>query len=67
VQENLTAIHEYQGEISGKFDSVTVNAIQAFQRASGLEDNGIVDARTRERLQAAAAQAPQAAAHSSDG
>jgi murein L,D-transpeptidase YcbB/YkuD len=54
VQENLAAIHEYQGEISGKLDSVTVNAIQAFQRSVGLEDHGIVDARTRERLRAAA-------------
>lgn len=54
LQENLAAIHEYQGEISGKLDSVTVNAIQAFQRSVGLQDNGIVDARTRERLRAAA-------------
>jgi peptidoglycan hydrolase-like protein with peptidoglycan-binding domain len=35
VQRNLSAINEYQGEISGKLDSVTVNAIQAFQRTVG--------------------------------
>ena len=35
VQRNLTAINEYQGEINGKIDSVTVNAIQSFQRTAG--------------------------------
>jgi peptidoglycan hydrolase-like protein with peptidoglycan-binding domain len=57
VQENLTALHEYQGEVNGKLDSVTVNAIQAFQRDAGLTDDGIVDESTRARLQAAAAAA----------
>ena|SRR6185369_12442651 len=55
VQRNLTAITEYQGEINGKLDSVTVNAIQAFQRDAGLKDNGIIDGTTREKLAAAAA------------
>lgn len=59
VQENLTAINEYQGEINGTFDNVTVNAVQAFQRSIGVEDNGIVDERTRSKLHAAAAQARQ--------
>ena len=59
VQEELSAIHEYQGETNGKLDGVTVNAIQAFQRSAGLEDNGMLDARTRERLQTAAAAAKQ--------
>ncbi len=54
VQRNLTAISEYQGEITGKLDSVTVNAIQAFQRSAGLQDNGIIDATTRAKLAAAA-------------
>ena len=62
VQQNLTTLHEYQGELSGKFDAVTVNAIQAFQRTAGLKDNGIVDAHTRERLQAAATESSKAAA-----
>ena len=57
VQTNLTAIHEYKGEINGTLDSVTVNAIEAFQRSAGLPDNGLINPRTRERLQAAAAAA----------
>jgi peptidoglycan hydrolase-like protein with peptidoglycan-binding domain len=54
VQRNLTAIHEYQGEIDGKLDSVTVNAIQAFQRTAGLKDDGIISETTRQKLAAAA-------------
>jgi peptidoglycan hydrolase-like protein with peptidoglycan-binding domain len=56
VQRQLTALHEYQGEIDGKIDSVTVNAIQAFQRTSGLKDNGMLTPETRTKLAAAAAQ-----------
>jgi murein L,D-transpeptidase YcbB/YkuD len=59
VQENLTAINEYQGELNGKLDSVTVNAIQAFQRTAGLKDDGIVDEQTRTKLQTAGAEAKQ--------
>jgi murein L,D-transpeptidase YcbB/YkuD len=55
VQRNLTAINEYQGEINGKIDSVTVNAIQAFQRTAGLRDDGLITAETRSKLAAAAA------------
>ncbi|MGH7790521.1 MAG: peptidoglycan-binding domain-containing protein [Candidatus Binatia bacterium] len=58
VQRNLTAIHEYQGEINGKIDSVTVNAIQSFQRTAGVKDDGIITAATREKLAAAASQQP---------
>lgn len=57
VQRNLTAIHEYQGEINGKLDSVTINAIQAFQRTAGLEDDGIITDATRTKLAEAAGQA----------
>jgi hypothetical protein len=57
VQRNLTAINEYQGEIDGKLDSVTINAIQSFQRTAGLKDTGIITAATREKLAAAAGQA----------
>ena len=57
VQRNLTAINEYQGEINGTLDSVTVNAIQAFQRTAGLKDNGIITKQTREKLAAAAQKA----------
>lgn len=54
VQRNLTALSEYQGEIDGKIDSVTVNAIQAFQRSAGLADDGIISDETRARLAEAA-------------
>lgn len=57
VQQNLTLIKEYQGEVNGKLDSVSVNAIQAFQRTVGLTDDGIVDQATRTKLQAAVAAA----------
>ena len=57
VQRNLTTINEYQGEVDGKLDSVTVNAIQAFQRTAGLKDDGIITDTTRQKLAAAAAQA----------
>ncbi len=33
VQEALTGRKEYMGEVDGKLDAVTVNAIQAFQRS----------------------------------
>ena len=54
VQRNLTAINEYQGEITGKLDSVTINAIQSFQRTAGLKDDGIISEATRQKLAAAA-------------
>src|SRR5262245_17613284 len=54
VQRNLTAINEYQGEINGTLDSVTINAIQSFQRTAGLKDDGIITDKTREKLAAAA-------------
>lgn len=57
VQRNLTAINEYQGEINGKLDSVTVNAIQSFQRTAGLKDTGIITDATRQKLAAAVGQA----------
>ncbi|MCK6553259.1 peptidoglycan-binding protein [Candidatus Binatia bacterium] len=53
AQRQLGALHEYHGEISGELDAVTINAIQAFQRTQGLHDDGVLDARTRERLAAA--------------
>ncbi len=55
TQRNLTTINEYQGEITGKLDSVTINAIQAFQRTAGLNDDGIITEATRQKLAAAAA------------
>jgi peptidoglycan hydrolase-like protein with peptidoglycan-binding domain len=45
-------VHEYLGEVNGKLDSVTVNAIQAFQRSRGLRDDGLLDERTKRELRA---------------
>jgi len=46
AQAALTAAKEYQGEINGELDRVTINAIQAFQRAHGRRDDGILDPET---------------------
>jgi len=53
AQRALTAVHEYQGEIHGELDRVTINAIQAFQRTHGLRDDGILAGRTMALLRAA--------------
>jgi len=53
VQEELKAIDEYQGEVTGKLDPVTLNAIQAFQRSQGLDDSGFLNPKTLKRLAAA--------------
>jgi peptidoglycan hydrolase-like protein with peptidoglycan-binding domain len=50
AQKSLTAIKEYMGEINGKLDMVTINAIQAFQRANGLEDDGLLNEKTKNLL-----------------
>lgn len=55
AQQALTAAHEYMGEVSGKLDQVTVNAIQAFQRSHGIPDNGLLDAKTIDMLNQALA------------
>lgn len=57
VQAQLTAIKEYQGEVNGTIDSVTVNALQAFQRTAGLRADGLLTEATRRELAAAAARA----------
>jgi peptidoglycan hydrolase-like protein with peptidoglycan-binding domain len=57
AQRHLTAVNEYQGEINGTLDSVTVNAIQAFQRTAGLTDDGILTEETRKALAEAASRA----------
>jgi peptidoglycan hydrolase-like protein with peptidoglycan-binding domain len=54
AQRNLTTINEYQGEINGKLDSVTINAVQSFQRTAGVRDDGIITPATRTKLAAAA-------------
>jgi peptidoglycan hydrolase-like protein with peptidoglycan-binding domain len=54
VQRNLTAIHQYQGEINGVLDSVTLNALEAFQRSIDEDDNGIITDKVRRKLAEAA-------------
>ena len=58
AQKHLAALKEYQGEINGVLDSITINAIEAFQRTADLTDNGILDQKTQQKLAAAAAGGP---------
>lgn len=57
AQEALSKLNEYQGEINGTIDSVTVSAIQAFQRSQKLEPDGILTEPVRKALREAAAHA----------
>jgi len=50
AQQSLTVLNEYMGAVDGQLDPVTVNAIQAFQRAHGLTDDGILTAETKKLL-----------------
>ncbi|MFZ5754952.1 MAG: peptidoglycan-binding domain-containing protein, partial [Bacillota bacterium] len=42
VQKALLMTGFYFGEITGKYDEMTVNAVKAFQKEMGLAVNGIV-------------------------
>jgi len=53
AQAALTVLNEYQGEVNGQLDAVTVNSIQAFQTAHGFEANGILNEKTQRALQEA--------------
>jgi len=57
AQEVLKKVHEYLGEANGKLDAVTVNSIEAFQRAHGLKADGILNEKTQHALQDAASKA----------
>ena len=61
AQQALARLNEYQGEINGELDSVSVNAIQAFQRARGLEADGILNEATERGLREVLAGQPAAA------
>jgi peptidoglycan hydrolase-like protein with peptidoglycan-binding domain len=50
AQQALRAAKEYLGEVDGKLDSVTVNALEAFQRTHGLKDDGILNEATKKGL-----------------
>ncbi len=53
AQQALTQLSEYQGEVNGKLDRVTINSIQAFQRTHSIEDHGLLDDATMQLLQTA--------------
>jgi peptidoglycan hydrolase-like protein with peptidoglycan-binding domain len=54
AQQHLQALKEYLGEVNGELDSVTVNAIQAFQDSHGLKANGMLTEQTLQKLGEAA-------------
>ena len=54
AQEYLQTLHEYLGEANGVLDSVTVNAIQAFQDSHGLAASGMLTDQTLEKMRDAA-------------
>ncbi len=54
IQRELTALHEYQGPITGKLDRVTINGLEAFQRTAGFTPDGALDEDTLQALSAAA-------------
>jgi len=55
AQGALKKVNEYLGEVTGTLDAVTVNSIEAFQRAYGLKADGILTEKTQRVLQEAAA------------
>ena len=54
AQQGLVAAHEYLGDVNGTLDAVTVNSIEAFQRAHGIEADGMLNERTQRLLEQAA-------------
>ena len=52
AQQGLISAKEYFGEANGKLDSVTVNAIEAFQRSHGITDDGMLNDATKKALRA---------------
>lgn len=50
LQTRLSALGYYNGKIDGEFGPETKEAVTAFQKANGLEADGIVGEETRELL-----------------
>ena len=50
LQTRLSALGYYSGKIDGEFGPGTKEAVTAFQKANGLEADGIVGEETRELL-----------------
>lgn len=53
LQKNLKSLGYYSGSLTGSFGSLTKAAVQKFQRAYGLDDDGIAGAKTLEKVQSA--------------
>ncbi|BAZ25349.1 peptidoglycan-binding domain 1 [Kalymmatonema gypsitolerans NIES-4073] len=51
IQRCLSRLGYYNGPVTGKFASLTQNAVIRFQRANGLPGVGVVGARTQQALQ----------------
>jgi peptidoglycan hydrolase-like protein with peptidoglycan-binding domain len=50
AQAALQVAGEYLGEVNGKLDAVTVNAVEAFQRSHGIRDDGMLNEKTQRLL-----------------
>ena len=46
LQESLTTLGHYQGEITGTYGGLTHDAVRSFQRASGLSGDGVAGRNT---------------------
>ena len=65
LQTQLKTLGYYTGSIDGDFGSGTLNAVTAFQRASGLTADGLAGSKTRSLLSEAVAKAQTATASTS--
>ena len=52
LQQQLKALGYYKGEITGRYDTPTKNAVSAFQQKNGLKKDGLAGAQTRAMLDA---------------
>jgi len=52
LQQRLSQLGYYTGEVDGNFDSDTRDAVKLFQKANGLDDDGIVGSGTQGVLNA---------------
>ena len=50
VQQQLKKLGYYTGSLTSKFDSDTVSAVKAFQKATGIEATGVATTETRKLL-----------------
>lgn len=52
LQEALTALGYYKGEITGRYGNLTMEAVRQFQKKNGLTADGVAGPRTLEKLNA---------------